>query len=100
MCPKWRCGRNAYPPILRSPIRRFFAHLGEAIWRPQVESDRTRADTIGADILRGFAILMVVAFHAFGPTWGYYVPWSGWVRDFSAAPSQAILWMYPITFGW
>jgi peptidoglycan/LPS O-acetylase OafA/YrhL len=65
-----------------------------------MNSDPIRANAYGADILRGVAILMVVAFHAFGPTWGYYVPWSGWVRDFSAAPSQEILWLYPVTFGW
>lgn len=59
-----------------------------------------QGNTRGADILRGVAILMVVAYHAFGPTWGYYLPWSGWTRDFSAAPSQALLWCYPITFGW
>ena len=43
---------------------------------------------------------MVVIYHAFGPHYGYYLPWSGWFRDFKAPPSQPFLWFYPITFGW
>jgi peptidoglycan/LPS O-acetylase OafA/YrhL len=65
-----------------------------------VDPKPSRPDTSGADVLRGIAIIMVVAYHAMGPSWGWYVPWSGWLRDFSAAPSRALLWCYPITFGW
>jgi len=56
--------------------------------------------TKGADLLRGLAILMVVAYHAFGPQYGFYIPWNGWARDPGAAPSQAVVWFYPITLGW
>jgi peptidoglycan/LPS O-acetylase OafA/YrhL len=59
-----------------------------------------RTQNTGADVLRGIAILMVVAFHAFGPVYGEFLPWSGWVRNFAAPPSQQLLWFYPITFGW
>jgi peptidoglycan/LPS O-acetylase OafA/YrhL len=62
--------------------------------------NQKRTQNIGADILRGIAILMVLAFHAFGPVYGEFLPWSGWVRNFAAPPSQQLLWFYPITFGW
>jgi peptidoglycan/LPS O-acetylase OafA/YrhL len=65
-----------------------------------MDSRQAHANSYGADILRGVAILMVVVYHAFGPNWGYFVPWSDWLRDFSASPSRALLWCYPITFGW
>jgi peptidoglycan/LPS O-acetylase OafA/YrhL len=63
-----------------------------------MNSDRTQ--NIGADVLRGIAILMVVAFHTFGPVYGEFLPWSDWVRNFAKPPSRQLLWFYPITFGW
>jgi peptidoglycan/LPS O-acetylase OafA/YrhL len=54
----------------------------------------------GADVLRGIAILMVVAFHIFGPVYGEFLPWNGLVRNFATPPSPQLLWFYPITFGW
>src|SRR6476469_3517467 len=68
--------------------------------RPCMVREQNRAGTYGADVLRGVAILMVIAYHSFGSAWGWYVPWNGWLRDFSHAPSQPLLWFYPITFGW
>ncbi len=60
----------------------------------------SRTKTSGADILRGLAILMVVVYHAFGPTYGFCLPWNGWTRDFAASPSPQLFWFYPVTFGW
>jgi peptidoglycan/LPS O-acetylase OafA/YrhL len=54
----------------------------------------------GADVLRGIAILMVVAYHAFGRAYGFFLPWSGHWRDFSNPPSALFTPFYPISFGW
>jgi peptidoglycan/LPS O-acetylase OafA/YrhL len=60
----------------------------------------TQTQNTGADVLRGIAILIVVAFHSFGPVYGEFLPWDGLVRNFAKPPSQQLLWFYPITFGW
>jgi peptidoglycan/LPS O-acetylase OafA/YrhL len=59
-----------------------------------------KVQNIGVDVLRAVAILMVVAFHSFGPIYGEFLPWSGWFRNIELPPSQQLLWFYPITFGW
>lgn len=58
------------------------------------------AHTVGVDLLRGVAILMVVVFHGFGAAFGARVPWENWHRDFAHASSEMVLWCYPVTFGW
>ncbi len=59
-----------------------------------------REETVGADLLRGVAIVIVISFHIFCAICGAYLPWVGWLRNFGAAPSGAFLWFYPLTFGW
>ena len=65
-----------------------------------MNSSRKHADTFGADVLRGVAILLVVSFHAFGAVWYYYPTWLGWLRDFSTLPNRWYMWLYPMTLGW
>lgn len=55
---------------------------------------------MGADILRGVAILMVIVYHACGQTYGYSLSWSGWARDFHPTPCAMSVWLYPVSFGW
>jgi len=56
--------------------------------------------SVGADVLRGLAILMVFIYHAFGPVYFSDVPWDGWFRNFDSLANRQLLWYYPITFGW
>ena len=63
-------------------------------------TDHIQIRTVGADILRGVAILMVIIFHAFGQTYGYSLPWAGWLRDFQSPQTTTLVWFYPVTFGW
>ena len=54
----------------------------------------------GADVLRGVAILAVIAYHINGPIYGWALPWNGAWRDFSAPPSRPFFALYPATLGW
>src|SRR4029079_6353157 len=63
-------------------------------------SEQNRASTYGVDVLRGIAILLVVVYHSFGSTWGWWVPWAGWTSDFRSAPNDALIWLYPVTAAW
>lgn len=53
------------------------------------------------DVLRGFAIFAVFAYHFLGTTYRMdHLPWQGRWVDWSAAPDQLFLWLFPVTFGW
>lgn len=62
--------------------------------------EHTDQKTVGADILRGIAILMVFIYHTLGAFYVNFVPWNGWFRDFMAPRFQPMFWLYPVTFGW
>lgn len=52
------------------------------------------------DVVRGVAILLVVAFHTLSAGLGVdHLEWNGWWRDFAHAPGTLLLLM-PISFGW
>ncbi|MDY3561938.1 acyltransferase [Gemmata sp. JC673] len=57
-------------------------------------------NSVGADVMRGVAILMVVVYHAFGSFYGWHLPWDGWLRNFSEPRSETLVWFYPVSFGW
>jgi peptidoglycan/LPS O-acetylase OafA/YrhL len=59
-----------------------------------------KSHLLAVDILRGIAIAMVVVFHAFIVPFGAFLPWTGWHRDLSMAPSKTFIIFYPISFGW
>jgi peptidoglycan/LPS O-acetylase OafA/YrhL len=65
-----------------------------------MDSQRLHANTGGADILRGVAILIVFAYHSFGSVYGWYTPWSGWHRDFSSMSASFVPCYYVMTQGW
>ena len=51
------------------------------------------------DHVRGFAVILVLVFHAFGAAYGYSdFPWGKWHRDLPASHSAWIL--APLTLGW
>lgn len=53
------------------------------------------------DALRGFAIFAVFAYHFLGTVYGMdHLPWKGQWIDWSAAPDQLFLCLFPLTFGW
>ena len=55
---------------------------------------------LAADVLRGVAIMMVVVYHAVGRNYGYFVPWNGWRKDFSAMPAGSVVPLYTALLGW
>ena len=64
-----------------------------------MEANHKQINTIGADVLRGVAILMVIVYHACGQTYGFQLPWSGLTRDFSTSGAYSGL-VYSFSFGW
>jgi peptidoglycan/LPS O-acetylase OafA/YrhL len=51
------------------------------------------------DYARGVAILLVLLCHSVSSSFGYeFVPWDGWIRDFSAVPVSSLL-AYPLSLG-
>jgi peptidoglycan/LPS O-acetylase OafA/YrhL len=65
-----------------------------------LDSSRNEEHFLGADILRGIAILSVVLYHAFGRLYGFYLPWNGYWRDFHNSPNPQLVFFYPVSFGW
>ncbi len=46
------------------------------------------------------AILLVILYHCVGAVYGFYLPWSGNLRNFSQMPVPQVLWYYPASLGW
>ena len=64
-------------------------------------ADPKKAHLVRLDVLRGFAIFAVFAYHFLGTSYGMdHLPWRGQWTDWSAAPDSLFLWMFPVTFGW
>src|SRR5258708_24994291 len=60
----------------------------------------TEKHLMGADVLRGAAILMVMIYHGFGRVYGFYLPWNGYWRDFRRPPDALLIPGYPLSLGW